>query len=102
MAPKRTKRHNAADEPEFGPEDIVAARRRAGYGTVSTDRTPTGECAEGDVIPMRYEEAVAREDFEPEGSWEAHLAGLTEEAKAADEESAGSGESVSGGAPEDE
>ena len=41
------------------PDDIVSARRKKGYGNVMTD---LGEWREGEVIPMRYEEAKARED----------------------------------------
>lgn len=47
-------------EPQ--PDDIVMSRRKAGYGTVSS---PHGLWEEGGLIPMRYEEACAREDCEP-------------------------------------
>lgn len=43
------------------PNEIVQARRKAGYGDVNT---PHGFCAEGDTIPMRYEEVMARDDFD--------------------------------------
>lgn len=44
------------------PNDIVRARRREGYGTVSTEH---GLWMEGETIPMRYAEALAREDCDP-------------------------------------
>lgn len=45
-----------------GPDDIVRARRREGYGPVLVGDRLIGP---GDIVPMRYQEAVAREDFEP-------------------------------------
>lgn len=57
------------------PNDIVLARRKAGYGSVSVASAlppfegwqPAADelWSEGGTIPMRYEEAVAREDCEP-------------------------------------
>lgn len=59
-----------------GPDDIVMARRKAGFGdvTVASDlsaRLPGFELSdgiwrEGGSIPMRYQEALEREDCEPE------------------------------------
>jgi hypothetical protein len=50
---------------EFAPDDIVKALRTA----TNTVSTPYGECGQGDVIPMRFEEADGRDDFEVIGKW---------------------------------
>lgn len=72
-------------QPDLDPEEIILARRRKGYGTVSVDAgelinrardaglewqpaaalTDRALIEEGDVIPMRRAEAEGREDFEP-------------------------------------
>lgn len=45
-------------------DEVVMARRKEGYGTVNT---PHGEWREGAEIPMRFAEAVDREDCEAVG-----------------------------------
>lgn len=58
-----------------GADDLVEARRKAGYGTVSASvpnlstPNPNDPVAEGHIVQMRFREAVEREDFEPVG-WE--------------------------------
>lgn len=58
-----------------GADDVVEARRKAGFGTVSagvpnlSTPNPNDPIAEGHVVHMRFREAVEREDFEPVG-WE--------------------------------
>jgi len=54
-------------ERRFGPDEIVQARRRKGYGDVSSPQH--GDIREGEIVPMRFEEADGREDFEVAGPW---------------------------------
>lgn len=46
-----------------GPDDLVTVRRRAGYGDVSVPALGI-IVREGETMPMRFEEASARDDFE--------------------------------------
>lgn len=68
MAPQRNRKM-----PK--PDDLVEARRKAGYGTVTvavpnlSTPDPNDPVGEGHVIMMRFAEAVGRDDFEPVG-WE--------------------------------
>jgi hypothetical protein len=66
------------DKTMPGPDDLVQARRRRGFGTINADvrnlttpKDPTAPIQEGHLIEMRFREAVEREDFEAVG-WE-HL-----------------------------
>lgn len=47
----------------LGPDDIVLARRRVGWGLVSLG--PDQPWPEGGTIPMRLQEALEREDCDP-------------------------------------